>query len=350
MSKKLILPTLIIVIVLVGVWMYDRQGKVDDKPEMEYQIIHGNTQGTTYNMTYEYNKGEDLKPEIDSILHDFDMSLSTYDPVSIISRINQNDSTVEIDTQFKEVFLEAKRVNEATGGVFDITVAPLVNAWGFGFAPGADVDSAMIDSLLQFVGMDKVRLSGNKILKDLPQLMLDVNAIAQGYSVDVVSTYLEEMGIENYLVEIGGELKCKGLNPKGEDWKIGIDRPQDGNLVPGKNMQAVVAIKGKSLATSGNYRKFYEKDGIKYAHSIDPRTGYPVLSKLLSATLITDNCITADAYATAFMVMGLEKSIEFIKSGNEPLDAYLIYSDDEGNFRVYSTPGMKKHILDELKE
>jgi thiamine biosynthesis lipoprotein len=198
--------------------------------------------------------------------------------------------------------------------------------------------------------MDKVSLQDGKIIKESPNIMLDVNAIAQGYSVDIVAAFLDEKGIENYLVEIGGELKCKGMNPKGEDWKIGIDRPQDGNVIPGKNMQAVVAIKGKSLATSGNYRKFYEKDGIKYAHSIDPKTGYPVLSKLLSATLITDRCITADAYATAFMVMGLEKSIAILESGSEDMEAYLIYSDEEGKFRVYSTPGMKKYILDEVIE
>jgi FAD:protein FMN transferase len=350
MNKKFILPTLIIVIVLLGIWFYDRQAKVKDMPEKEYLIIHGNTQGTTYNITYDYLRGENLQPDIEQVLHDFDMSLSTYEPTSIISRINQNDTTVEVDEKFKEVFREAKQVYEQTGGVFDITVAPIVNAWGFGFTPGTDIDSNLIDSLLQYVGMDKVRLNGNKVEKDFPQVMLDVNAIAQGYSVDVVSEFLEEKGIENYLVEIGGELKCEGMNPKGEDWKIGIDRPQEGNLIPGQNMQAIVSIKGKSLATSGNYRKFYEKDGIKYAHSIDPKTGYPVLSKLLSATIITDNCITADAYATAFMVMGLEKSIEILESGKKQLDAYLIYSDDEGNFKVYSTPGMKKHILDELKE
>jgi thiamine biosynthesis lipoprotein len=350
MSKKFILPTLIIVIVLLGVWFYDRQTKVQKEPVSEYQVIHGNTQGTTYNMTFEYLKGADIQPEIEQVLHDFDMSLSTYEPSSIISRINQNDTLVVIDKKFEEVLLEARRVYEKTNGAFDITVAPVVNAWGFGFTPGADVDSAMIDSLLRFVGMNKVKLEEGKIIKDFPQTMLDVNAIAQGYSVDVVAQFLEEKGIENYLVEIGGELKCKGLNPKGEDWKIGIDRPQEGNLVPGQNMQAVIAIKGKSLATSGNYRKFYEKNGIKYAHSINPKTGYPVLSKLLSVTIISDKCITADAYATAFMVMGLDKSIEFLKSGVEDLDAYLIYNDNEGKFRVYSTPGMKKYILDEVEE
>ncbi len=350
MSRKFILPTVIIVIVILGVWIFDRKSKAKEEAAKEYQIIHGNTQGTTYNITYRYLQDVDLQAEIVELLRNFDLSLSTYEPLSIISRINQNDSSVEVDEKFEEVFSEASRIYEKSGGAFDITVAPIVNAWGFGFTPGADVDSAMIDSLLQFVGMDKVRLEDKKIIKDLPQVMLDVNAIAQGYSVDVVSDFLEDKNIENYLVEIGGELRCKGLNPKGENWKIGIDRPQDGNIIPGQNMQAVIAMKNKSLATSGNYRKFYEKDGIKYAHSINPTTGYPVLTQLLSATIIADKCMTADGYATAFMVMGLEKSIALLELENEELDAYLIYSDDKGKFRVHSTSGMKKYVLDELKE
>lgn len=350
MNKKFILPTLLIVVVLLGLWLFDRNSKEKAETQKEYKIIHGNTQGTTYNITYEYYPGEDLQPDIEQVLYDFDMSLSTYEPTSIISRINRNDTTVAVDQKFIEVFMEAQRVYELTEGAFDITVAPLVNAWGFGFTPGADVDSAMIDDILQYVGMDKIGLEDGRIRKDDPRVMIDVNAIAQGYSVDVVAAFLEGKGIVNYLVEIGGELKCKGLNPKTEEWKIGIDRPEDDNMIPGNNMQAVVAIKGKSLATSGNYRKFYEKNGIKYAHSIDPETGYPVLNKLLSATLITDRCITADAFATAFMVMGLEKSIGILESANEELEAYLIYSDEEGKFKVFSTPGMKEYILDEVKE
>lgn len=339
MQKKLIIPTLILLAVVAVVWIYDR-------PAGEYSIIHGNTQGTTYNITYQYQKNKDLKPGIEELLHQFDLSLSTYEPASIISRINRNEPDVVPDTWFKEVFTEAQRVHKLSNGAFDITVAPIVNALGFGYTPAADVDSALIDSLLQYVGLDKVRIAGNTIVKDMPGILLDVNAIAQGYSVDVVAAFLEKKHIENYLVEIGGELKCKGLNPKGEVWKIGIDRPVEGNMVAGQEMQAVVAINNKSLATSGNYRKFFEKDGVKYAHSINPETGYPVLSRLLSATLISDKCITADAFATAFMVMGLEKSISYLETQTE-LDAYLIYNDESGNFKVYASPGMRNHILDE---
>ena len=321
---------------------------IDSTSEKEYHKIGGETQGTTYHITFEYKKDKDLKTEIEAVLKDFDNSLSTYDPASVISRVNSNDPSVVADEKFIKVFNDSKEINRKTGGAFDITVAPIVNAWGFGFTPGMDVDSALIDSFLVYVGMDKIRLVENRVEKDYPSVMLDVNAIAQGYSVDVVAEFLESKKVKNYMVEIGGELKCRGLNPKGEDWKIGIDRPVDGNITPGANLQAIVAIKAKSLATSGNYRKFYEKNGVKYAHSINPKTGYPVLSRLLSATVLADECIIADGYATAFMVMGLEKSIEFLSAQTE-LEAYLVYSDEEGNFKVYATPGMKNYIVEEVK-
>lgn len=353
MSKKLITPSIIIVVVLIAVWLLDSpklkiKEWLRDAPNLEYKKIAGDTQGTTYHITYEYNENKDLQSEIDTLLHDFDMSLSTYDPSSVISRINTNDPDVEPDEKFIKVFDESLKIYKKTDGAFDITVAPIVNAWGFGAVPGVDIDSALIDSLLRYVGMEKIRLIDNRIIKDDPLIKLDVNAIAQGYSVDVVAEFLDSKNISNYLVEIGGELKCKGLNPKAKDWKIGIDKPEEGNITPGANLQAVVAIKTKSLATSGNYRKFYEKDGVKYAHSINPKTGYPVLSRLLSTTILADECMTADAYATAFMVMGLDKSIEFLSSQTE-MEAYLVYSDEEGNFRVFSTPGMQKHIVDEVK-
>jgi len=341
MNRKFIIPTIVIVAVVVVVWLYDT-------PRQEYKKIHGDIQGTTYNITYEYRNNRDLKPDIEKVLSDFDLSLSTYLESSLISRINRNDPTAEADEKFIKVFEVARGVYEKSGGLFDITVAPVVNAWGFGFTPGADVDSALIDSLLQFVGMDKVRLNGRQVVKDDPRTMFDVNAIAQGYSVDMVAAFLDDKKIENYMVEIGGELKCKGKNPKGEDWKIGVDRPEEGNVVAGANLQAVLAVKTKSLATSGNYRKFYEKDGIKYAHSINPITGYPVMSRLLSVTILADECITADAFATAFMVMGLEGSIRYLENQDE-LEAYLVYNDEDGNFRVYVTPGMKEHIVEQRK-
>jgi FAD:protein FMN transferase len=341
MSKKFIAPTILIVFVVAFSIIFKG-------PKPTYKKITGDTQGTTYNITYEYRKNKDLQPAIEKVMRDYELSLSIYEPQSIISRINHNDPDVKVDKLFVKIFEKAREVYEKSDGAFDITVAPLVNAWGFGPVPAANVDSTMIDSLLQFVGMDKVKLVGEKVVKENPSVMLDDNAIAQGYSVDVVSAFLDSKKVLNYLVEIGGELKCRGVNAKGQDWVIGIDRPVDGNITPGTNVQAIVAIRSKSLATSGNYRKFFEKDGVKYAHHINPKTGYPEMSRLLSATVLADDCITADAYGTVFMVMGLERSIEFLKHRSD-LEAYLIYSDDQGAFRVYATPGMKGHILKEME-
>jgi len=342
MNKKYYAITAVVLTALLfTIWFFP-------KPELEYKKIEGYIQGTTYHITYEYKKKKDLHPEIEKILHDFDKSLSSYEPQSIISRINKNDPTVIPDELFIEVFQKSVEINQKTDGFFDITVAPIVNAWGFGFAPGADVDSNLIDSLMKFVGMEKVNLKNGKIIKSDPSVMIDVNAIAQGFSVDVVCRFLDEKKVKNYLVEIGGELKSKGINPKGEDWKIGIDSPIEGNMEAGQTLQAIIAIKGKALATSGNYRKFYEKDGLKYAHTMDPKTGYPALSSLLSATVLADDCMTADAYATSFMVMGVEKSIEFL-SKNKFLEAYLVYSADSGSFKSYSTEGMKNHVIKEAK-
>lgn len=340
-KKYYIITAVILSVILVTIWFFP-------KPEREYKKIEGYIQGTTYHITYEYNKKKDLHPEIEKILHDFDQSLSSYEPQSIISRVNSNDPSVLVDDLFTEVFNKSVELNQKTHGAFDITVAPIVNAWGFGFTPGSDVDSSLIDSLMQFVGMQKVSLKDRKIIKSSPSVMLDVNAIAQGYSVDVVCRFLDEKKIKNYLVEIGGELKSKGVNPKGEDWKIGVDRPVDGNLVAGRSLQAILAIKGKALATSGNYRKFFEKNGIKYAHTMDPKTGYPVLSRLLSATVLADDCMTADAYATVFMVIGVDSSIQFL-AGNKFLEAYLVYNDDSGSYKVFATDGMKNHIVEEAE-
>jgi thiamine biosynthesis lipoprotein len=310
----------------------------------EYIKLAGFTQGTSYHITYESKRGENLQEEIDTLLADFDKTFSIYLPASIISRINRNDPDVIINEPFIRVFNKAYEIYKATEGAFDITVAPLVNAWGFGFTEAANADSLMIDSLLQYVGMDKVELEGEKIRKKHNELMLDCNAIAQGYSVDFISDYLDRKGIKNYLVEIGGEINTRGVNEKGNIWRIGIDKPIENNLIPGIHLQAVIRLNNRSLATSGNYRKFYEKNGVKYAHSIDPETGYPVLSNLLSATVLAENCMTADAYATAFMVMGLEKTKDFLLKHKE-LETYLIYSDDQGNYQVFITDVLKKDIL-----
>ncbi len=309
-----------------------------------YCKLHGFTQGTTYNITYEVPDTIDYQPQIDSILRDFDLSLSSYLPNSIISRINNNDPEVTTDEHFDYVFKKSEEVYRESDGLFDITVMPLVNAWGFGPGNKEIVDSLLIDSLLQFVGMEKVRLEDKMIKKSDPRIQLDVNAIAQGYSVDIVAKFLESKAIANYMVEIGGEIRAKGENPKGQLWRVGIDRPEFGNLVPGEQLQGILELSNVSLATSGNYRKYYEENGVKYSHTINPKTGYPENQSILSATILAKDCITADAYATVCMVSGLEKSIKILAKHKE-LEAYLIYGDELGWYKVYTTPGLKSMIV-----
>lgn len=308
----------------------------------EYIKVAGNTQGTQYHITYELKKeSENLKPLFENKLHQFDMSLSTYDPQSLISKIN-NNQTVKTNELFLTCFNEAFRVWEASGGLFDITIAPLATAYGFGPGKRLNPDSTTIDSLLQFVGMEKVRIENGLVEKDHPGITLNVNAIAQGLSVDVICAFLDSVGSKNYMVEIGGELYAKGVNRKKMPWRIGVDKPIEGNMTAGEQIQAIISVENKALATSGNYRKFYEKNGIKYTHTINPKTGKTVSSNLLSATIIADKCITADAFATACMASGLEKAKKLVEENN--LEAYFLYSDNNGNIQVWMTEYVKDRI------
>jgi FAD:protein FMN transferase len=229
-----------------------------------------------------------------------------------------------------------------TAGAFDITVGPLVRAWGFGPDVHKNFSESKRDSLMKLVGMEKVSLINGRLIKSDPGIYLDVNAIAQGYSVDVASRYFDNLGISNYLIEIGGEVRARGKKA-GALWRIGIDRPDDNNMSPGQTLQAIVKIADKALATSGNYRKFYIEDGIKYSHEIDPKTGYPAKNTLLSVTIIAGECAMADGIATACMVMGKDKTIEFLGAHPE-FEAYLIYSDDSGNFKTWISEKLKKYI------
>lgn len=304
--------------------------------------IDGKAQGTTWHITYLSEDSSNHKSAIDSLLKLIDNSMSTYLPSSIISRINKNDKDVIVDHYFVDVYKKSREVSEKTGGLFDVTVAPLVNAWGFGFTKKASVDSAMIDSILNFVDYKMIRLQGNKLIKTKPQTMLDFNAIAQGYSVDVLTAYLESMGINNYLVELGGEVKAKGKK-NNENWKVGIDQPNENNISERK-LEAIINLNNKALATSGNYRKFYEENGKKYAHILDPHSGYPAKQDLLSATVLAADAITADAYATAFMVMGLERSKQFLANNKDlNLEVYFIF-DQNGSWKTYSSESLKKWI------
>ena len=310
----------------------------------QYFKHFGLTQGTFYEITYESPSGIDYENEIKQLLFDFSKSLSTYIPNSLISRINQNDTTAVVDDFFRTVFDKSVEVHKASNGMFDITITPIVNLWGFGFTGDKpDIDPKKIDSLLQYVGLDKARIVGDKVVKDNPGVMFNMNAIAKGYSADVIANFLKEKGSRNFLVNIGGELVAFGVNESGYTWLVGIDQP-DENTFHGKDIQHSLRLKNRAIATSGNYRRFHEIDGKKYGHTFDPKTGYSVMHNLLSVSIVANDCMTADAWATACLASGLEKSIQLLKQHPE-LDALLIYSDENGNFKTYVTDGLEIIVI-----
>lgn len=311
-------------------------------PGRKFVYLEGFTQGTTYHIAYNSPDSTDYHDEIKLIFEEIDNSMSTYNQRSVISRINKNEENVSPDEYFTRVFNTAMDISLQTEGAFDITVAPLVNAWGFGFAETENVTPQLIDSILRFTGYEKVRLSGNRVIKEDPRLMLDMNAIAKGYTVDVVAEFLDGEGVNDYMVEVGGEIRLKGMNRNNQLWRIGVDKPVDDPSAVSRELQEVLNITGRSLATSGNYRRFYIKDGQKFAHTINPDTGYPVQHNLLSATVIAPECMLADAWATAFMVMGLEKSM-VMANNNPELEAYFIY-DLEGLSATAYTRGFKEML------
>jgi FAD:protein FMN transferase len=309
--------------------------------------IEGEAQGTTYHITYFDAQNRDFQPEIVQLLKDFDMSVSTYIPNSIISRINANEKNVILDKYFTACFKKAKEVWKNTNGAFDPTVYPLVNAWGFGPGKKQKIEKTKIDSILKFVGFQLIKLKGNTVVKKDPRVALDFNAFAQGYSVDVVSEFLNSKGIKAYIVEIGGEVYAKGRKQNGDNWTIGIEKPID-NKESENPLKAIVKLENLAIATSGNYRRFTIEDGVKYVHHIDPKTGYPTKNNLLSASIFAKECISSDANATGVLVLGLEKAKAFLEKHPE-LQAYLIYSDDKGNYQIYETPSIKA-ILSESEE
>ena len=298
-----------------------------------FRTQQGKIFGTLYTVTYEHNA--DLQTEIVAAMQAVDNSLSPFNKQSIITAINNNDST-EVDSLFSEVFHTAKQIYAESHGAFDPTVAPLVNAWGFGFKRGTDVSSATIDSLCQLVGFDRIVLDGKQVTKADERIMLDFSAIAKGFGSDCVARVLDNHGIKNYMVEIGGEVVVKGHNKNGNPWGIGITKPVDDSLSVSQELQTVLRLTDCAIATSGNYRNFYYKDGVKYAHTIDPRSGYPVQHSLLSATVIADNCMRADALATAFMVLGADSAMAYCNRHPE-IKGYFIVATDSGRYEILST-------------
>jgi len=306
-------------------------------------FIEGAIQGSTYHITYMSKDSANYQKEIVDVLNSFNKSLSVYDSLSIISRINRNDSTVEMDSFFKPVFIKAQEVSAKTNGAFDMTVGPLVHLWGFNNGKKITVTQAMLDSIKPVIGYQKVHLQGNKIVKDNPHVQLDANALAQGYSSDIIGKLLESKGVKNYMVEIGGEVICKGLSPRGDSWNLGINQPIDDSTGTVNEIQAVMKVNNMAVSTSGNYRKFYYHNGKKYSHEIDPHTGFPVTNNLLSVTVTAPDCITADAYATAFMVLGVVQSVHLLQT-LPGIDAYFIYKDKNGKNKVLYTKGFEKYL------
>lgn len=326
------------IILAAGLWilMFTACTKQKQYFEESGSVFH-----TIYHIKYEGS--EILTEKIDAEFQKFNLSLNPFNPNSIISKVNRNEA-VEADDWFIEVFNKAKEVSDHSEGIFDITCAPLVNLWGFGFSKMDSVTPQMIDSIKQFVGYQKVRLDGRKVVKDDSRILLNCSAIAKGYASDIIARLLEREGIENYMVEIGGEVTMKGVNQNEKCWRIGINKPEDDSTGVKNDIEEVVQLcKKGGVATSGNYRNYYVKDGKKYAHTIDPRTGYPSEQSILSATIVAEDCITADAYATAFMAMGLEKAREAAK--NIPgIEYYVIYSDENGKHQIEYSTGMLQYL------
>ena len=304
----------------------------------------GEAQGSYYHIQYLSENGENYKSQIDSILLEVDSSLSIYKDYSLISKLNKREN-IKTDTLFNAVFLGAQKVFVESEGNFDCSVSPLVNAWGFYKNKLGDslvIDSAKFRKILSYVGFDKISLIADSLV--LPKGMsLDFNSIAQGLTVDVIASFFENKNIKNYLIEVGGELLAKGKNADGNIWRVGVDKPSD-DIDVQERFQFILDLENKALATSGNYRKFYELDGIKYAHTINPFTGFPSKNRLLSVTVINDDCMLADAYATAFMVMGVKKTKHFVAS-NPEIEIYLVYTGNDGDWKTFISPSMQKRII-----
>jgi len=314
----------------------------DSHRSLEKIQFTGEAQGTYYAITYFSAGGKDYQASIDSLLDEFDKTASLWVEQSLINQVN-NNADVTVNDVFLDLFRISQEVSENTNGYFDVTVGPLVRAWGFGPDNMPDIRPGTVDSLKTLANFNNVEIIKRKVIKSDPRIKFDFNGVAQGYSVDLVSEYLESKGIENYLVDIGGEVYAHGKKPGRKRWRVGIEKPSDYQH-SSREINAELPITDRAVATSGNYRKYYEQDGIRYSHTIDPKTGYPVKHSLLSVTVIAEQCAFADAYATAIMAMGLEDALLFIKERQVDLEVYFIYSGENGKYKTLMTEGLKQSL------
>ncbi len=335
---------LLLMVALVYTWRNREQTPevtLDEPSEAGKITLAGKTMGTTYNITYLDQENRDFQNSIDSLLVVFNQSLSTYIPDSELSKFNQKDTLEFKLPYFPEILNASKAIYTQTNGAFDPTVGPLVNIWGFGPTGPELKDSVDIQTMVRSVGFDKIEFDNQKVIKKNHEIYLDFSAIAKGQGVDVVGKFLTSKGISNFLVEIGGELVARGTNDKGELWKVGVNRPEEESNA--SELFSIIALNNRGMATSGNYRNFYVKDSVKISHTIDPKTGYPVRHNLLSATVLAKNCMTADAFATAMMVMGTDEAIKLADSHSE-LEVFLIFSKPDGTYGSYTSESLKPYL------
>lgn len=320
-------------------------GGCDKAPGLTRVQFSGQAQGTTYHITYLSPEGANYQKEMESILEEIDRSLSLYRPGSLINQFNSGERGVHMDRYFKEVVKKGQQVSERSGGAFDMTVKPLVDAWGFGRERHSKVpDSDRIAALLPMVGYRLLEIKGDSLIKKHPGVLIDANGIAQGYTLDVLADFVEERKIKNYLIELGGEIRVRGGNEEGRSWRIGIEAPPG----PGSDaepLSRLISVSGKGLSTSGNYRRYFESGGKHYAHTIDPRNGYPTQNNIISVTVVAPDCITADAWDNALMVLGLPAAFELLQKQDE-LEAFFIYYDENRQIADTSTIGFKEFYLE----
>jgi thiamine biosynthesis lipoprotein len=334
-KKKLMWQLPFLMLLIVGTVLI-----ISHQQSTPYRQANDFVFGTTYKIVYQCDS--DLTASIRQELRRVDYSLSPFNKESVITAVNQNRE-VMLDPYFVEVFNKAMEISRETKGAFDITVAPLVNAWGFGFKHEQMPTKRQVDSLRQIIGYQKVALKNGKVEKQDPRMMLDCSAIAKGFGVDAVARLLRDRGVQNFMVEIGGEVVTCGVNAQRLPWRVGVVKPSEDSLSTGHELQTILNVTDKAMATSGNYRNFYYKNGRRYAHTIDPKTGYPVQHSLLSATVLAASCTVADAYATSFMVMGLDNARQLLEHHPE-LMAYLIYDDGKGDIAVWFSPSLRHKI------
>ncbi|HJB84535.1 MAG TPA: FAD:protein FMN transferase [Candidatus Alistipes merdigallinarum] len=335
-----------ILLITTAAFFYCCSGKSD--PKENRTVIDGFAQGGTYHIVLKgsgYDR-ESLKYEIDSLFAVVDNSMSLYNPESLLSRLNRNE-TDSVDLFITRCIEQAEQISRESDGAYDVTIKPLTAAYGF--AEDSTSEAPNVDSLLQLVGYEKIAIRDGRLTKQNSNMQIDLNSLAQGATVDFIASWLDTKGFENYIIEMGGEIFCRGTNPNDTPWHVGIDRPIEGNLTPGVDLQVIIEVSGQGVATSGNYRKYYTTDdGRKIVHTLDARTGTPVISNLLSASVVASTATLADAYGTLFMILGLDRSKEFL-STHPDLQAYLVYSDDTGNLKTYVTPGLAAMIVSQPK-